>query len=52
MQVNTKKKEEFLGKAINSYEHALKEYEDLKNKFAEDLQKTIELNKFKEGNAI
>ena len=52
MEENSRKKENFMNKAITEYEAAFQEYEAQKNRFAEEIQKTIELNKFKEGKKL
>ncbi len=46
---NTRKKEKFMTKAIADYEKAFQDHEEQKIKWAEEIRKTMETNKFKEG---
>jgi hypothetical protein len=52
MTVNSQKKESFVNKATNEFETTNTEYDTQKNKFSDEVQKTIELNKFKEDYEI
>ena len=49
MQTHTQRKEAFMSKAIKEHEATLNAYDKQKNKFGEEIQKTLELDKSKEG---